>query len=178
VPGLRGSYRYDSEGVPAQKTYLIRDGILEGRLHSRETAGRMGEGLTGNARALNHQHPPLVRMTNTAIDNGSVPFEEMLAGIETGIYAKNAYGGETSMEMFTFSAAQAFMIRNGRLAEEVRGVTLTGNVFETLSNVEAIGNDFAWGHSGGGCGKGGQGPLPVETGSPHVRIRGVVVGGE
>jgi len=70
------------------------------------------------------------------------------------------------------------MIRNGRLAEEVRGVTLTGNVFETLANIEAIGNDFIWNHSGGGCGKGGQSPLPVDEGSPHIRIRQVVVGGE
>lgn len=177
-PGRRGSYRYDGEGVPAQKTYLIREGILVGRLHSRETAGKMGEKPTGNARAINALQPPLVRMTNTAIENGNVPFEDMLADIKLGIYAKNAYGGETTMEMFTFSAGQAFMIRDGRLAEEVRGVTLTGNVFETLANIEAIGNDFRWSKSGGGCGKGGQSPLPVEEGSPHIRIRNVIVGGE
>lgn len=178
VPGLRGSYRYDSEGVPASKSYLIREGVLVGRLHSRETAGKMGETLTGNARAINYNSPPIVRMTNTAIENGAVSFDDMLSDIELGIYAQSAYGGETTMEMFTFSAAQAFMIREGKLAEEVRGVTLTGNVFETLTNIDAIGNDFAWNHSGGGCGKGGQSPLPVDEGSPHVRIRGVVVGGE
>ncbi len=178
VPGLRGSYRYDDEGVPAQKSYLIREGVLVGRLHSRETAGKMSEAPTGNARAINYQFPPLVRMTNTAIENGTVPFEDMLADIKLGIYAKDAYGGETTMEMFTFSAAQAFMIRNGQIAEEVRGVNLTGNVFETLANIEAIGNDFRWNHSGGGCGKGGQSPLPVDEGSPHIRVRNVVVGGE
>jgi TldD protein len=138
----------------------------------------MGEAPTGNARAINYQFPPLVRMTNTAIENGTVPFEDMLADIQLGIYAKDAYGGETTMEMFTFSAAQAFMIRNGQIAEEVRGVNLTGNVFETLANIEAIGNDFRWNHSGGGCGKGGQSPLPVDEGSPHIRVRNVVVGGE
>lgn len=178
IPGLRGSYRYDEEGMPAQKTYLIREGVLVGRLHSRETAGKMNEPPTGNARAISYHHPPIVRMTNTAIENGTVPFEDMLSDIKEGIYAKNAYGGQTAMEMFTFSAGQAFMIRHGKLAEEVRGVTLTGNVFETLANIEAIGNDFAWSHAGGGCGKGGQGPLPVDMGSPHVRIRNVVVGGE
>ena len=178
ISGLRGSYRYDAEGVPAQKSYLIREGVLVGRLHSRETAGKMGESPTGNARAIDYHSPPLVRMTNTAIENGSMPFEDMLGDIELGIYAKSAYGGQTSMEMFTFSAAQAFMIRNGKLAEEVRGVTLSGNVFETLAHIEAIGNDFSWNHSGGGCGKGGQSALPVDEGSPHVRICNVVVGGE
>ena len=178
VPGQRGSFRYDAEGVPAQKSYLIREGVLVGRLHSRETAGKMDEPLTGNSRAIDYHSPPIVRMTNTAIENGVVTFEDMLSDIELGIYAKSAYGGQTSMEMFTFSAAQAFMIREGKLAEEVRGVTLTGNVFETLTNIEAIGNDFRWNHSGGGCGKGGQSPLPVDEGSPHVRIRNVVVGGE
>jgi TldD protein len=177
-PGLRGSYAYDAEGAPAQKTYLIREGVLVGRLHSRETAGKMGELPTGNARALNSSHPPLVRMTNTAIEAGSVPFDQMISDIKLGIYAKDAHGGETSMEMFTFAAAQSFMIRDGKLAEEVRGVNLTGNLFETLTNIEAIGNDFCWARPGGGCGKGGQSPLPVDHGGPHVRIRNVVVGGE
>jgi TldD protein len=178
IPGLRGSYRYDSEGVPAHKSYLIRQGVLVGRLHSRETAGKMDEAPTGNARAINSHHPPLVRMTNTAIENGRVSFEDMLADIELGVYARDSHGGETAMEMFTFSAGQAFMIRDGKLAEEVRGVNLTGNLFETLANIEAIGNDFVWNSGGGGCGKGGQGPLPVGHGSPHIRLRNVVVGGE
>jgi len=178
IPELRGSYHYDAEGAPAQKTYLIREGVLVGRLHARETAGKMNEPITGNARAINASHPPLVRMTNTAIEGGNVSFEEMISDIKLGLYAKDAHGGETSMEMFTFAAGQAFMIRNGKLAEEVRGVNLTGNVFETLENIEAIGNDFSWSRPGGGCGKGGQAPLPVDHGGPHVRIRNVVVGGE
>jgi len=177
-PGCRGSYKYDDEGVPARKTYLVREGVLVGRLHSRETAGKMGEQPTGNARAISYRHRPIVRMTNTYIDNGTVPFQDMIADIKEGIYVKDTYGGQTSMEMFTFSAGVAYMIRNGEIAEMVRGVNLSGNVFETLANIEAIGNDFQWSHSGGGCGKGGQSPLPVDDGSPHLRIRNVVVGGE
>jgi TldD protein len=138
----------------------------------------MGEKPTGNARALNYRFAPIVRMTNTYIAPGSVPLEQMMADIKEGLYVKDSRGGETSMEMFTFSAAQAFMIRDGRLAEEVRGVNLTGNLFETLANIEAVGNDFSWGDEGGGCGKGGQSPLPVAEGAPHLRIRGIVVGGE
>jgi len=176
IPGLRGSYKYDDEGMPATKTYLIREGKLVGRLHSRETAAKMGEKPTGNARAISYRYPPIVRMTNTYIEPGSVSFEDMIGDIKEGIYAKNWYGGTTSMEMFTFSAGEAYMIRNGKLAELLRPVVLTGNVFTTLKNIDAIGNDLDM-NQGGGCGKGEQVPLPVANGSPHIRIRRCLVGG-
>ncbi|MFC1871229.1 TldD/PmbA family protein [Chloroflexota bacterium] len=177
LPGLRGSYKYDDEGVPATKTYLVREGKLVGRLHSRETAARMNEKPTSNARALNYRYAPIVRMTNTYIEPKSASFEDMIAGIKEGVYAKNWYGGMTSMEMFTFSAGEAYMIRNGQLAEPLRPVTLTGNVFTTLMNIDAIGNDLDM-NQGGGCGKGGQMPLPVSNGSPHIRISKCLVGGK
>lgn len=177
VPGLRGSYKYDDEGIPAEKTYLIREGILTGRLHSRETAAKMNEKLSGNARAINYLYPPIVRMTNTYIEPRSTSFEDMIADIKEGIYAKNWYGGTTSMEMFTFSAGEAYMIRNGRVEEMLRPVVLTGNLFTTLKNIDAIGNDLDM-NQGGGCGKGGQSPLPVSNGSPHIRIQHCLVGGQ
>ena len=177
IPGLRGSYKYDDEGVPATKTYLIQEGKLVGRLHSRETAARMKEKPTGNARAINYRYPPIVRMTNTYIEPGATSFEEMIGDIKEGIYARNWYGGTTSMEMFTFSAGEAYMIRNGKLAEMLRPVVLTGNVFTTLKNIDAFGNDLDM-NQGGGCGKGGQMPLPVSNGSPHIRIRHCLVGGK
>jgi len=176
VRGLRGSYKYDDEGVAATKTYLIKDGVLTGRLHSRETAAKMREPVSGNARAINYRHPPIVRMTNTYIEPGKTSFEEMIADIKEGIYAVNWYGGTTSMEMFTFSAGEAYVIRNGRIAELVRPVVLSGNVFTTLANIDAIGNDLGF-NQGGGCGKAGQSPLPVSNGSPHIRIQKCLVGG-
>ena len=176
VPGLRGSYKYDDEGVPATKTYLIREGKLVGRLHSRETAAKMNEKPTGNARAISYRYPPIVRMTNTYIEPGSASFEEIISDIEEGIYAKNWYGGTTSMEMFTFSAGEAYMIRHGKVAETLRPIVLTGNVFTTLNNIDAIGNDLEM-NQGGGCGKEAQVPLPVSNGSPHIRIRHCLVGG-
>lgn len=175
IPGLRGSFDYDDEGTAAQRTDLIRDGILVGRLHSRETAGKMGERPTGNARALDYRFPPIVRMTNTIIEPGATRFDEMLAGVEDGVYVKNWYGGQTSMEMFTFSAGEAYRIRHGRVAEMVRPVKLSGNIFTTLMNVDAIGDDLDI-NQGGGCGKGGQSPLPVSNGSPHIRIQRCLVG--
>ncbi|MBI2852075.1 MAG: TldD/PmbA family protein [Chloroflexi bacterium] len=176
VPGLRGSFKYDDEGVPASKTYLIREGKLVGRLHSRETAGKMNELPTGNARAINFQHPPIVRMTNTYIEPRGATFEDIIGDIKEGVYARNWYGGTTSMEMFTFSAGETYMIRNGKLAEMVRPVVLTGNVFTTLKNIDAIGSDLDM-NQGGGCGKAGQSPLPVSNGSPHIRVSRCLVGG-
>ena len=176
VPGFRGSYKYDEEGVRATKTYLIREGVLESRLHSRETAAKMGEKTTGNARAINYSFPPIVRMTNTYIEPGTLSFQDIIADIKEGIYARDWYGGTTSLEMFTFSAAEAYMIRNGKVAELLRPVVLSGNVFVTLGNIDAIGNDLEM-NQGGGCGKRGQMPLPVSNGSPHIRISRCLVGG-
>jgi TldD protein len=175
VPNLRGSYKHDDEGTPATKTDLVREGVLVGRLHSRETAGKMGEPPSGNARAIDYRFPPIVRMTNTYIEDGEATFDEIIGGVKEGVYAKDWYGGQTTMEMFTFSAGEAYMIRDGKIAELVRPVKLAGNLFVTLKNIDAIGNDLDF-NEGGGCGKGGQMPLPVSNGSPHIRIQDCVVG--
>lgn len=177
IPDLLGSAKYDDEGVRTKKNYLIKEGILTGRLHSRETAVKMGEEPTGNARALNYRFKPIVRMTNTYVQNGDTAFKDLLSGIKKGIYAKDCYGGMTSFEMFTFSAGEGFMIRDGKITEPVKDVVLSGNLFATLLNIEGVGNDLMMIESGGGCGKGGQSPLPVSFGSPHLRIKKVVVGG-
>lgn len=178
IPNLRGTTLYDDEGAPARRNWLIRQGELVGRLHSRQTAAKMGEPVTGNARAVSYRFAPIVRMTNTAIDNGTTSFEEMIKDIDLGIYACDAYGGQTQLENFSFSSGYAYMIRNGRLAEMVKDVILSGNLFTTLENIDAIGNDFVWRNTGGGCGKGNQYPLPVGMGAPHIRIQNVVIGGE
>ena len=175
LPNLPGSIKYDDEGVLGQRKYLIKDGVLTQRLHSRETAGKMHEKPTGNARSIRANYPPIVRMTNTAIEPGETSFEQMLEGIEEGVYAVRMLGGQTNGEMFTFAAAEGYMIRDGKIAEPVSDVTLSGNVFQTLQDIEAIGNDTLY--TNGGCGKGGQMPLPVSVGGPHLRIKNVVVGG-
>jgi TldD protein len=178
IQNLRGTTLYDDEGTPARRNWLIRDGELVGRLHSRQTAAKMGEKASGNARAINYRFAPIVRMTNTAIEDGTTSFEDMIKDIELGIYACDAYGGETQLENFSFSSGYAYMIRNGKLAEMVKDVILSGNLFTTLENIDAIGNDFKWLNTGGGCGKGNQFPLPVGMGAPHIRIHNVITGGE
>ena len=177
LPGLLGSSRYDDEGVPTRKNYLIKKGVLIGRLHSRETAAKMGEPITGNARAINYHFKPIVRMTNTYIERGKTPYKKLFDGIKKGIYARHFYGGNTTFEMFTFSAGEGYLIENGRVTEPLRNITLSGNLFETLHHIEGIANDLSIIESGGGCGKGGQSPLPVTFGSPLIRISNVVVGG-
>ncbi|MCJ7696621.1 MAG: TldD/PmbA family protein [Anaerolineaceae bacterium] len=178
IPGLRGTRRFDDEGTRSRHNDLIKDGILVGRLHSRETASRMGEKVTGNARAVNYRFAPIVRMTNTAIENGTTSFEDMLKDIKLGIYACDAHGGQTRLENFSFTSVYAYMIRDGRVAEMVKDVILSGNLFTTLQNIDAIGNDFKWDMAGGSCGKGNQYPLPVGMGAPHIRIQNVIIGGQ
>ena len=177
MAGLSGTQSFDDEGTPTQKTYLIKEGVLSGHLHSLETAGKMGAKPTGNARAIGKGRAPIVRMTNTYIEGGKTPFEELIAGVDDGVYACDMVGGMTAMEMFTFSAAYGYRIEKGKIGPLMRDITLTGNVFETLQAIDGFGNDFKMIERGGGCGKGGQSPLPVTFGSPHIRIRNVVIGG-
>ncbi len=175
--GSRGYVRYDEEGVPAERTDLIREGRLVGRLHSRETAAHMGERPTGSARAISYRFPPIVRMRNTCIGPGDASQEDLLAGITRGLYARGFYGGQTMGEMFTFTPMVAYLIEDGRITHPVRNPTLSGNVFATLHQVEAVGREVGRRDDGGGCGKGGQSPLPVSHWSPAVRIRRCLVGG-
>jgi len=177
LTGEAGYNKYDSEGTPTQKTYLIKDGILTNRLHSRETAAKMNEKPTGNARAISYGSEPIVRMSNTYMESRDQTVEEMLAGVDDGIYAKGSLGGQTNTEMFTFSAEEAYKIKDGKICEQVRDVVLTGNVFETIMNIDAIGNDLVLFGGLGGCGKGGQSPLRVSDGGPHIRIKDVTIGG-
>ncbi len=174
---LQGTHPVDDEGTPTQRTELIKNGVLAGHLHSLETAGKMGARPTGNARAICGGYAPIVRMTNTFIEPGDLTREQLFAGVDDGIYACGMKGGQTMMEMFTFSAAYGYRIRQGKVCELLRDVVLTGNVFDTLHAIDGIADDFTINETGGGCGKGGQSPLPVTEGGPHIRIRNAVIGG-
>ena len=177
ISNHRGSFLFDDEGTPAQNTYLIKEGILVGRLHTRETAGKLNEKPTGNARCLDYRYPPIVRMTNTWIEPQNNTPEDLISDIKLGIWAGNWLGGQTNGEMFTFASGEAKMIRDGKLAEPIRDVNLTGNVFQTLKDIDSIANDLYWDESGG-CGKSGQNSLPVGVGGPSIRIRNIIVPGE
>ncbi len=176
--GVRGYLKYDDEGVPTEKTWLIREGKLSGRLHSRETAGKMGERATGSARAINYKHPPIPRMRNTCIQKGDTKLDDMIADIKDGILCMSVFGGQTNGEMFTFKSGYAYRIKDGKKTELLSGPMLQGNVFDTLGNITAIGDDYIDPDSAGGCGKGGQMPLPTTHGSPSITIQDVIVSGD
>lgn len=177
LDGVRGCLGYDDEGVAARRVDIIREGRLVGRLHSRGTAGRLGESPTGNARAITYRYPPIPRMRTTCVAPGEATLEELLRGVSRGLYARRALGGNTSGETFTFRPAEAYLIQDGRLGKLVRDVVLSGNVFDTLRDIDGIGRDFVLRDGPGGCGKGGQVGLAVSSGGPSLRVSRLTVGG-
>jgi TldD protein len=173
MTGFRGSYIYDDEGVRAKRTLLLKNGILTGMLHSRETAGKMGKKSNGHARAQGVSKPQ-VRMGVTYFAPGKSKFEEMLKNVKNGLYCIGWQGGNTDHEKFTFVAAYGIEIVDGKLGKMVRDVKLAGNLFETLKNIDMVGKKLIF--EGGSCGKGGQ-YISNTTGGVHVRIQNAMVMG-
>jgi len=175
-----GGYLIDDEGVRGSRTPLITEGVLTGRLHSRQTAAEFDEPLSGNMRAVDAQFTPIVRMSNIFIDPGESSFEEMIASIEDGYYLVGAKGGQTSGDQFSFGAQWGYRIVNGRLGAMVRDINMSGELFSTLQAISMIGDDLSFSERGG-CGKGGGGPLQLNRksgkGAPHIKIDAVTIGG-
>lgn len=177
---LPGGCVVDDEGVEATKTTLIKDGVLAGRLHSRETAAAFGEPLTGNMRAVDLGFTPIVRMTNILIEPGNASFDDMVSSIDHGYYLVGARGGQTSGDQFSFGAQWGFRIEDGKLGPMVRDINMSGELFSTLKAISMVGDDLTFGERGG-CGKGGGGPMQLNRksgkGAPHIKIDAVTVGG-
>lgn len=166
-----GYVPFDDEGTRCTKTYLIKDGILCGRLHSATTAAALDEELTGNARAIDCKFEPIVRMTNTYIEPGNSTFDELVAGIDEGYFidtVSHGSGGST----FTIAPSIAYEIKNGKLGGPVKISVVTGDVFETLMKIDGLSNETVF-EDGvfGGCGKMEQFPLHVLDGGPFVRVK-------
>ena len=170
-----GYYPYDVEGVKTKPNQLVKDGKLISLLNSRETASKLNMKSSGNARSIIADQP-IVRMSNTYLQPGENTFEELFEDIPNGIYLKGSRGGQvdTGKGIFQFNAAEGYIIENGEITTPVRDVSLSGNILETLKNIDAIGNDFKL--SVGFCGKDGQ-TAPVGDGGPHTRIQNALVGG-
>lgn len=167
-PGT-GYVPYDDEGTRATKTYLIKNGVLTGRLHSAETAAELGEATTGNARAVDCTFEPIVRMTNTVIESGTSTFDELLAPIKHGYFIKTVQHG-SGMSTFTIAPLLAYEIVDGKLTKPVKISVVTGNVFETLGLIDGVGKNAVVEPTGGNCGKMEQFPLNVGFGAPYVRV--------
>ena len=166
---------YDDEGNKATMTYLVKDGVLTGRLHNADSAADLDEGVTGNGRAMSFEYEPIVRMTTTYIDKGSKTYEEMIAETENGILIKDLSHG-SGLSTFTIAPTYAYYIRNGKIGKPVRISVVTGNVFEALSDIDCITNNVEiFSFVGGGCGKMNQYPLPVGFGGPYIRVKNMQV---
>lgn len=176
IPRQLGFYKYDDEGVPARRVQLMKDGVLTGRLHSRRTAAAFGEEATGHCVAEDYRYPPMVRMGTIMIEpDSSMSFEEMLGRLGNGLYLCGTKGGQTSGENFTFDSAWGYEVRGGRLGRMVKGTNIMGNLFTTLTNIAAVGNDTVLGEFGG-CGK-GQLNRRSCCGGPHLLINNALIGG-
>lgn len=178
IADRRGSLNIDDEGNPTQKTVLIENGILRGYIQDSLNARLMGMSLTGNARRESYAHIPMPRMTNTYMLNGDKPPEEIIKSVKKGLYAANFGGGQVDITSgkFVFSAAEAWMIEDGKLTYPVKGATLIGNGPDVLTRVTMIGNDMSLDSGVGTCGKEGQ-SVPVGVGQPTLKIEGLTVGG-
>ncbi len=178
IPNRRGSLTIDDEGTPTSRTTLIEDGILVGFLQDRQNARLMNMRATGNGRRQSYAHAPMPRMTNTIMLGGEAAPEDMIKSVKRGLYAVNFGGGQVDITSgkFVFSAAEAYMIEDGKVTAPVKGATLIGNGPDALTKVEMIGNDMALDPGIGTCGKNGQG-VPVGVGQPTIKLSGLTVGG-
>jgi TldD protein len=174
----RGSLNLDDEGNPTQRTVLIEDGVLRGYMHDRLNAGLSSTISTGNGRRESFAHLPMPRMTNTIMLAGERDPAEILQSVKKGLYAVNFGGGQVDITSgkFVFSAAEAWMIEDGKVTYPVKGATLIGNGPDALTRVSMVGNDLALDSGIGTCGKDGQ-SVPVGVGQPTLRIDGLTVGG-
>ena len=178
LPGRRGSLTVDDEGNPTQRNVLIEDGVLRGYLQDSLNARLMKMPLTGNARRESFAHLTLPRMTNTYMLAGRHDPQEIIASVPRGLYATNFGGGQVDITSgkFVFSAAEAYLIENGRVTAPVKGAMLIGNGPDVLTRVTMIGRDLELDSGIGVCGKEGQ-SVPVGVGQPTLKIEGLTVGG-
>jgi TldD protein len=179
IKGAWGSYKYDSEGTQAQRRVIVENGVLKSYMHSLETASRFGVSPNGSARAEHYDCRPIVRMSNTFVAPGDSSFEQLIKGIDLGIFVRGGQWGYVFCEkgQYTCHVGEGWMIRNGELAEHIRDVSMSGMILETLMNVDGVSQEFEMEKGGGTCGKSGQ-SIPVSGGGPYIRVKEMVVGGQ
>lgn len=176
-PGQRGTAAMDDEGTETHRTVLIEKGVLKTYLSDRKHAATLGIPRSGNARRESFRHLPICRMTNTMIERGESDPDEIVRSVKDGIFVKKMGGGQVDVVSgnFAFEITECYRIREGKLAEPLRGATLVGQGPKLMSEIDMVGWDL--GYSTGTCGKDGQG-APVADAQPTLRIPSVVVGGK
>jgi TldD protein len=174
MEGSFGAFKYDDEGVPSHKTLLIKDGVVAGLMHNRETAQKFNAEPTGNARAEDFRVEPIIRMRCTYMAPRDQTFEELVEDVKSGYYFKSFRGGQANLDgTFQVGIQEGYEIEKGEIGAPVRNASISGNTLETLHKVAAVGKDFAL--DPGRCGKGQT--AFICDGGPHIRVSEVVVGG-
>jgi TldD protein len=174
--GAWGSDGIDDEGTPTQRTTIIEGGRLTSYLYDLLRARRDGARSTGNGRRESFRHLPWPRMTNTFFAPGDATPEDLIAGVDRGLYAVSFGGGqvEPATGDFVFGVSEGYLIEAGAVTAPVRGATLIGNGLEALGAIDGIAGDLDI--ASGFCGKAGQ-RVPAGVGQPHVRLAALTVGG-
>jgi TldD protein len=175
LPNFRGTINFDDEGTETRRNVLIENGVLKGFMTDILSAKQLSMARTGNGRRESFRYIPIPRMTNTFIETGKDNPEDILASTKKGIYVQSLSGGSVNpvTGVFNFTCREAYLIENGKKTRPVKGATLIGSCMDVISNIDAVGNDLAFGP--GICGKGQS--AEVTAGQPTVRIRGINVGG-
>lgn len=176
IPNAWGSLNIDDEGTPTQRKVLIKNGVLKSYMIDKLNGRRMKMESTGSGRRQNYRFAPTSRMTNTYIAEGPHTRAEIIANTEYGLYAKSMGGGSVNPATgdFNFAVNEGYIIRNGKIAEPVRGATLIGNGPEILHQIDMVGENLA--RAQGMCGA-ASGSIPTDVGQPALRVKEITVGG-
>ncbi len=176
IPNAWGSSAMDDEGTPTARNVLIENGVLKSYLVDRLNGRKMGAAITGSSRRQDYRFAPTSRMTNTCIAPGKSTPEEIISATEYGLYARQMGGGsvDPATGSFNFAVLEGYMIRNGKIAEPVRGATLIGKGPEVLWDIDMVGNNLE--RAQGMCGS-KSGSIPTDVGQPMLRVSRMTVGG-
>lgn len=179
IDNARGTINFDDEGVEAQKTYIVKDGVLESYLHDRISAKHYNVSPTGNGRRQSFRYAPLPRMRVTYMENGSIPEADIIASVKQGVYVDNFTNGQVQIGAgdFTFFVKTGYLIENGKLIQPIKDINIIGNGARVLTDITMVGNNLKIDEGTWTCGKDGQ-SVPVGQGLPSVLVRKLTVGGE
>lgn len=179
IENARGAINFDDEGIESQKTYIVRNGMLESYLHDRISAKHYTVAPTGNGRRQSFRYAPLPRMRVTYMEQGNVNEQDMIASVKQGVYVDNFTNGQVQIGAgdFTFFVKTGYLIENGKLNQPIKDINIIGNGPKALADITMVGNNLKIDEGAWTCGKDGQG-VPVGQGLPSVLVSRLTVGGE
>ena len=177
IPLMPGSFAYDDEGTPSQRTVLIQDGVQRNYLCDLVWAEKLGMESTGSGRRQSYRYAPIPRMRNTFIDKGEIDPKDIVANTKRGIYVAQAGGGQVDVITgnFMMGVTEGYLIEDGKITRPIKGATLSGMGIKALETIDMVGSDLKIFPGAGRCGK--TQAVPTGFGMPTTRVRGMLVGG-